>query len=117
VRRLAVPIIALALVAGCGGGSQVTVQEAPGEPVELTVPGGGEALAPTATPTPTPTEAPADTAAATATPAAPAEDPSTQAPEGTEGGGAAAPDTGEPPPPGSDPEQYEEFCAQNPGAC
>ena len=116
MRRLAVPLIALALAAGCGG-SEVTVQEVPGDPVELTVPGGGEALAPTATPTPTPTETPADPAAAEATPAAPAEDPAAQAPEGTDGGGAAAPDNGEPPPPGSDPERYEEFCAQNPGAC
>ena len=116
MRRLALPIIALALVAGCGD-AEVTVQEVPGDPVELTVPGGGEALAPTATPTPTPTEEPVDPASATPTPAAPAEDPAAEAPEGTDGGGTAAPDTGEPPPPGSDPERYEEFCAQNPGAC
>jgi hypothetical protein len=116
VRRLVVPIVALVLFAGCGE-AEVTVQEAPGDPVELTVPGGGEALAPTATPTPTPTEEPVDPAAATPTPAAPAEDPGAEAAEGTDGGGTAAPDTGEPPPPGSDPERYEEFCAQNPGAC
>ena len=35
----------LALVAGCGG-SEVAVQEVPGDPVELTVPGDGDALAP-----------------------------------------------------------------------
>ena len=44
--QLAAPIVALMLiVAGCGG-SQVAVQEVPGEPVSLTVPGTGEALAP-----------------------------------------------------------------------
>src|SRR4051795_8317037 len=68
--RLAVGIVVLAL-AGCGG-AQVTVNEVPGGPVDLTVPGNAEALAPasatataTATPTVTPTD---DTAAATPTP-------------------------------------------------
>jgi hypothetical protein len=41
-----------------------------------------------------------------------------------EGGGTAAPNTGDdsatndtPPPEGSDAQQFEDFCAQNPGAC
>src|SRR5262245_50226821 len=58
VPRLAVPVIMLALVAGCGG-SEVAFEEAPGGPAELTVPGDASALAPasaTTTPTPTPTE-------------------------------------------------------------
>ena len=43
--RLAVPIIVLALLAGCGG-AQVTVKEVPGGPVELTVPGNGDGARP-----------------------------------------------------------------------
>src|SRR4051812_37963328 len=62
--RLAVPIIVLAL-AGCGG-AQVTVNEVPGGPVDLTVPGNAEGLAPvsaTATAAASPTETPAAGAA------------------------------------------------------
>ena len=127
--RLAVPIIVLTLaVAGCGGAT-VTVQEVPGDPVELTVPGTATALAPTATATPTAT--PTATADAERrrrprrrpTPA-PATRPTQTAPEGTTGGGtdgARRPTdtatTDQPPPAGSDAEQFEDFCAENPGAC
>ena len=133
VPRLAVPVIVLAsLVAGCGG-AQVTVEEVPGAPAELTVPGNAVGLAPAATvdaeATPTPAETPgADDSASSTTPEDPASgsgDATTQptTPEGTEGGGAAAPGTedgagtDQAPPPGSDAEQFEDFCAQNPGAC
>jgi hypothetical protein len=124
--RLATPIAVLCLaLTACGGGSQVTVQEVPGGPVKLTVPG-GEALAPKATPTPTADASATATATATSTPAASTTSPTTQndttaqtAPQGTQGGGAAAPNTSAQatPPPGSDAQKFEAFCQQNPGAC
>ena len=109
--RLAVPIILLLFaLAGCGG-TAVAVQEVPGDPAPLAVPGSGDGLAPaaTASPTPTPTETP---------------DAQTQTtPEDTAEGGAEAPSTDDSattdqkPPAGSDAEQFEDFCAENPGAC
>ena len=90
--RLAVGVIVLALVAGCGS-SPVAYEEAPGEPVELTVPGDASALAPaSATATPTPDAARRRSSAETQAPETQA--PETQqetAPEGTEGGGTEAP--------------------------
>ena len=127
--RLAVPICMLVFVlAGCGGAT-VAVQEVPGDPAPLDVPGTGEGLAPATTPTPTPT--PTGTPDAEDTEATPAPDASgttqdTQpqtAPEGTTEGGTEAPTTDDSattdqaPPAGSDAEQFEDFCAENPGAC
>jgi hypothetical protein len=125
--RLAVGISMLTLaVAGCGGAS-VTVTEAPGEPPQLTVPGGGAQLNPNATATATATATPtadADTAQATATPAASTGEATTPTtPEGTTGGGTTAPDgtdsatTDKPPAAGSGADEFEAFCAENPGAC
>jgi hypothetical protein len=124
--RLATPIAMLCLaVTACGGGSQVTVQEVPGQPAKLTV-HGGEALAPKATATPTVDASATATATATSTPAASTNAPTTQsnttaqtAPQGTQGGGAAAPNTSAQatPAPGSDAQKFEAFCQQNPGAC
>jgi hypothetical protein len=126
-RLIAAPIIALSLTLTACGGNTVTVQEVPGDPVSLSVPGSAEALAPAATPTPTPTA----TATAIATPAAgaaqatatPAAGTTQAAPETDTGGGTDAPagqdsaTTDQPPPAGSDAEQFEDFCAENPGAC
>jgi hypothetical protein len=120
--RLAVPIAMLTLaLAGCGGAT-VTVQEVPGDPAQLTIPGDGAALAPELTPSPTPTPTPtvdANTAAATPTPVAGAA--ATPVPEETTtGGGTTAPDTGATAPtpaPGSGNDEFEAFCAENPGAC
>jgi hypothetical protein len=127
--RLAVPVTVLVLaLAGCGG-TTVAVQEVPGDPAQLEVPGNGKALAPetTATATPTPTETPgADDAEATAAPDTTGAAPETQqqtTPEGTTEGGTEAPSTedsattDQAPPAGSDAEQFEDFCAENPGAC
>ena len=120
--RLAVGVIMLALVAGCGS-SPVAYEEAPGDPVELTVPGDASALAPaasTATPTSTPDEGAQESSADTQAPETQA--PETQqetAPEGTEGGGTEAPagegeeGGGNPP----DSEASEAICTENPGAC
>jgi hypothetical protein len=119
--RLAVPIAMLTLaLAGCGGAT-VTVQEVPGDPAQLTVPGDGAALAPDVTPSPTATPTAtvdANTAEATATPAAGAA--ATPTPQSTTGGETPAPDaatTDQPPPAGSNADEFEAFCAENPGAC
>jgi hypothetical protein len=125
--RLATPIAVLCLaLTACGGGSQVTVQEVPGGPAKLTVPGGA-ALAPKATATPTVDPSATATATATSTPAASTNSPSTTqnnttaqtAPQGTQGGGAAAPNGSAQatPQPGSDAQKFEAFCQRNPGAC
>jgi hypothetical protein len=127
-RLLAVPIIMLSFAVTACGSNTVTVQEVPGDPVALTVPGTGEAFAPTptATPSATPTTTPeAGTAQATPTATAPASNGgATQTtPQDTTGGGAQAPagadsaTNDQPPPGGSDAQQYEDFCAANPGAC
>jgi hypothetical protein len=119
--RLAVPIAMLTLaLAGCGGAT-VTVEEVPGDPAQLTIPGDGAALAPAATASPTATPSAtvdANTAAATPTPDAAAA--ATPTPEGTTGGGTTAPDTAATAPtpaPGSSNDEFEAFCAENPGAC
>ena len=125
-------------VAGCGG-SEVEYQEVPGPPVDVAIPSDSSAASDssdsgdaseTPTPTPTPeaggTTAPSDqsgaagTAPSASTDTGGATDTGTA---GTDGGGATAPadedsasnDTA--PPAGSDAEQFEDFCAQNPGAC
>jgi len=116
--RLAVGVIMLALVAGCGS-SPVAYEEAPGDPVELTVPGDASALAPasaTATPTPTPDEAQEPSAETQQPETQTQQPPQETAPEGTEGGGTEAPaEEGDGTPPDS--EASEAFCTENPGAC
>ena len=115
--------------AGCGG-SEVGYQEVPGPPVEVTAPsgtvdaaGGGDA---TPTPTPTATAEPGATTAPedqSGTAPAPSTDTGATDPAGADSGGATAPaqedsaanDTA--PPAGSEAQQFEDFCAQNPGAC
>ena len=69
------------------------------------------------------TEPPVDEAGAIV-PAEPAPAPAAAAPEEDAGGGAAAPEVAPdgpvndtPPPAGSNAERFEDFCAQNPGAC
>ena len=116
--RLAVGVILLALVAGCGS-SPVAYEEAPGDPVELTVPGDASALAPasaTATPTPTPDEVQESSAETQQPETQTQQTPQETAPEGTEGGGTEAPaEEGDGTPPDS--EASEAFCTENPGAC
>ena len=126
-RLKAVPIIVLTFAVTACGSNTVTVQEVPGDPVALTVPGTGEAFAPTptATPSATPTPTPdAGTEQATPTPTAPASNGgATQTTPQDPTGGAQAPagadsaTNDQPPPGGSDAQQYEDFCAANPGAC
>jgi hypothetical protein len=130
-RLIAVPFIMLVLTVTACGGATVAYEPAPGEPVDLSVPGNGDALAPAATPTPTPTstETP-DSDDATAESAA-TPDPNAGAGAGAaqstpqdNGQGAAEapaePDSAtndQPPPAGSDAQEFENFCAENPGAC
>jgi hypothetical protein len=119
--RLAAGISLLTFaLAGCGGAA-ITAQEAPGDPVQMTVPGNAAALAPNLTPSPTATpSASVDASAAAATPTPAAGAAATAPPQGTTGGGTAAPDTGAAAPtpaPGSGNDEFEAFCAENPGAC
>ncbi len=122
--------------AGCGG-SELDYQEVPGPPVEVAIPSetveagaSGDADADAdATPTPTATAEPGSTTAPSdqsgATDAAPSTgtDPASSGTSDTDSGGATAPaqedsatnDTA--PPAGSEAQQFEDFCAQNPGAC
>jgi len=125
----AVTLLAL-VVAGCGG-SSVAYREVPGGPPELKVPGNAEGFESGATPTPTvdpdATETPDPDATETPTPEstgtgeAPTDDTGTA--EGTTEGGTEAPATEDnpttdtAPPAGSPPEAFEDYCAENPGAC
>jgi hypothetical protein len=127
--RLAVPLIMLVL-AGCGG-EQVVVNNVPGGPVDLKTPGTGEGFAAakaTATPTATPSGTPTDDQAQTSE--TPAGGTTSEAPTDTgtqtdpnSGGAAEAPatedggGTGEAPDPGAGKQEFEDYCAQNPGAC
>jgi hypothetical protein len=124
--RLAAPALVLILAAAGCGGAGVAYNEVPGDPVQLTVPGTAEALAPaaTATPTATVTAASASTAAATPTPAATTTDTTGQTSTDTtaqDGTSAAGTDDGatndQPPPAGSPADEFENYCASNPGAC
>jgi hypothetical protein len=125
--RLAAPFTVLALaIAGCGGG-QATVEQVPGGPVHLTTPGGaGLAPAATATPSATATATPTATTTGASSTGASTGQTSQQTASSTTSGdssssGTEAPATGAatatPPPPGSPTQQFEDFCAQNPGAC
>jgi hypothetical protein len=148
VSRFAVPLAVLAaLAAGCGGKSY-DVEEVPGPPVQLEVPGDASALVsdqaaaesgrraePTATPDETPdgdsgaatNEAPPADSSGGSSAAPPAsQQPQQQqqptTPQSNAGGGAEAPSadsggTDAPPPPGSPADQFEDYCANNPGAC
>jgi hypothetical protein len=137
LRLVVAALLALTLAAAGCGGADPGVIEVPGDPATATIPdsplapaassGDGASADATPTPTPTPTETPTagttgstgttgssgTTAASGTTPAA-----------GTDGGGSAAPADGTdgpandtPPPAGSDAQKFEDFCAQNPGAC
>ena len=131
--------VALAFgAAGCGG-SEVDYQEVPGPPADVAIPSDSSSLGDssasgdaTATPTPTATAEPGGTTAPDSQSGSTGTAPSTSAGTGTTGttgtsgtdsGGASAPaqqdsasnDTA--PPAGSDAQQFEDFCAQNPGAC
>src|SRR5215207_1011198 len=116
--------------AGCGG-SEIDYQEVPGPPVDVAIPSAsGSSGDAAASGEPGGTTAPSDQSGATSSDPSASSD--TGAATGTSGatgtagtdsGGATAPagddsaanDTA--PPAGSDAEQFESFCAQNPGAC
>ena len=120
--------------AGCGG-SELDYQEVPGPPAAVPIPtetvsdsASGDANAtptPTATAEPGGTTAPSDQSGSTGSSGTTDSGTGTAATgtTGTDSGGATAPaeedsaanDTA--PPAGSDAEQFEDFCAQNPGAC
>jgi hypothetical protein len=121
-------LIAIAL-GGCGGGDEIA-PEVPGPPADVVLPEGTVAAAPAEDEDAATTDEDA-AADETATPdgtteetAPPADETGgTTTPETTEGGTAApeaapdSPDNDTAPPAGSEAEQFEDFCAQNPGAC
>ena len=123
--RLAAPFIVLVLTVAACGGSKVAVQEVPGGAVDLTMPGNGAALDPAATATATVSASATPTATTTGTSSTSSStttQPSTATTTGSANGGTAAPSTSTgaataTPAPGSPTQQYEDFCAQNPGAC
>jgi hypothetical protein len=116
-------LLALA-AAGCGGGNGAAPQ-VPGPPADVAIPESSQAptapksdssASPTATPDSTSTP---DSSASGST----GTDTGTTA-GGTASGGTTSPDTtadsptnDTAPPAGSDAQQFEDFCAQNPGAC
>jgi hypothetical protein len=136
---LLIAVLLLAVIAGCGGSDELAPQT-PGEPASMPIPeaaeppGGSTADEPTdetgtpeedataepdATDDGTTTEPPATDPGAAVEPP-----PETAAAPEDAGGGTTAPPTeadgptnDTAPPPGSDAEQFEDFCAQNPGAC
>jgi hypothetical protein len=128
---LAAGLLALA-AAGCGGDDQLA-PEVPGPPADVVIPESADAPASAAssgnedsadgTGDGTTEDGTTDPDAAT-TPeeTAPSTDTGT-VPETDEGGTAApeaepdGPSNDTPPPEGSNAEQFEDFCAQNPGAC
>lgn len=130
-RRLTA-IIATGLVAlvagGCGGGDEIA-PEVPGQAADFAVPAttveapAGEDDAATDDGTTTDEDATTDDGTGTTEETAPSTDTGAAAPE-TSGGGTEAPAAPEDspsndtaPPEGSEAEQFEDFCAQNPGAC
>jgi len=108
-QRIALILSLFALgIAGCGGDDDDTATTIPTVP--LSVPGGdtstlGDETDTTVDTTPdtaTPVPAPAPTPAPTPTPTPVTPD---------------SPDNDTPPPAGSEAEQFEDFCSENPGAC
>ena len=139
MRRIAALLgIALLTVAAAGcGGTDAGAPQVPGPPAEVAIPDSGQSPADTAasaqdrasgdrstsssaTPTPTPDSSGSTGTGATGSTGSGTTTGST----GDTSGGTAAPDTGTDsasndtaPPAGSDAQQFEDFCAQNPGAC
>jgi hypothetical protein len=112
-------LVLAVLLAACGGG--VSVEQAPGPPVTVREPGNPAQLAPTATPTATAgttgtaTPTPTTSSGTAATPTPTATPSGTGTGTGTQTGSTGT--TTQPPPAGSDAQKFEQFCAQNPGAC
>ena len=130
---LAAGLLGLA-AAGCGGGDDVA-PEVPGPPADVVIPESAEAPGAAASNQSdsgdgTTDENSQDSGGATTDDTGnttPDTSGGTAAPDTTTpdaSGGTTAPDTSEdgptndtPPPEGSNAEQFEDFCAQNPGAC
>jgi hypothetical protein len=128
-------VLALGAI-GCGSDDAAT-PEVPGDPVSVPIPSNPDSLSTADQPADGSADAGAD-ATATATPdagttppsdqsgAAPAAGTDSATTDGTTadgGGGTSAPAQDDsptadsPPPAGSDAQKFEDFCAQNPGAC
>lgn len=123
-------LLSLALIAGCGSDDELAPQ-VPGPPADVTIPdagvspSGSDAAADESGDTSDESTDSSDTQTPEAT-AAPegSGDTGTAQPDASGGTTAPAPDTqadgptnDTAPPEGSNAQQFEDFCAQNPGAC
>ena len=134
-RRLTALVAAglLALAAtGCGGDDELA-PEVPGPPADVVIPESDEAPSAAGSDDEATTDENGaettddattdDSGAAVPEDTAPAPSDTGTVPETAEGGATApeapadGPTNDTPPPEGSDAEQFEDFCAQNPGAC
>jgi len=127
---LIVGLLSLALLAGCGGDEELAPQ-VPGPPADVTIPDAGvspsgsaaagdesgntgdQSTDSTGTQTPEATAAPEGSGDAGTT--QPDASGGTSAPEADTQADGPTNDTA--PPEGSNAQQFEDFCAQNPGAC
>jgi hypothetical protein len=122
----------LALVAAGCGGSDTPATQVPGPPADVTVPessnppgsGSGSGSDSSSSATPTATSTPDSGTGGTSGDTGTTTGSTGTGTTGDANGGTAAPDTGtdsasndQPPPDGSNAQQFEDFCAQNPGAC
>jgi hypothetical protein len=130
ITAFAATVLLAFAAAGCGGGDSTLAPQVPGPPAEVKVPqasqppgdaaaaaqdaaGNGDSSTDSTTDTDSSGAATGD-ATPTPTPAAGTDQGGgTAAPEAT----ADSPTNDTPPPDGSNAEQFEDFCAQNPGAC
>jgi hypothetical protein len=128
-RRLtAIIAVGLLALAGCGGGDELA-PEVPGPPADVALP--ESTVAPAADESAdgatdedsTTDDSTTDDTGTTPDDTGATGDTGTTTPD-TSGGGTAAPDAAAdsptndtPPPEDSEAEQFEDFCAQNPGAC
>jgi hypothetical protein len=130
ITALAAAGLLAVVVAGCGGSDNAAMQ-VPGPPADVTVPqsdtapGSGSGNGASATATPTTTATPdSSTGGGTSGDTGTTTGSTGTGTTGDTNGATAAPDTSTdsatndtPPPDGSNAQQFEDFCAQNPGAC
>jgi hypothetical protein len=130
---VAAGLLALA-AAGCGGG-ETAAQQVPGPPADVTIPQSDtpptEAASSNKDNSSSDTSTSSDssssdssTSSDSATPTPTSTPTGSTGTTGSTGGGTTAPDSGQDtanndqsPPDGSNAQQFEDFCAQNPGAC
>jgi len=143
IAALAVAGLLALVVAGCGGGDE-TAMQVPGPPADVSVPqsdtppteasgssqdsasgsGSNSSNSDSSSSDSSSSNSGTTDSSATGDTGTSTDSTGTTGTTTDEGGGTAAPNTGgdsatndTPPPEGSDAQQFEDFCAQNPGAC